>query len=50
MTCCGISQSVAFPNPNDVIDHRTRDYRSTLDNKISPVNLINHANNHNTFR
>jgi hypothetical protein len=32
-----------------VIDHRTRGTRITLDNTSAPVNLINHANNHNKF-
>ena len=50
MTKRGISQSIVRPNLNDVIDHRTRENRSNLDNYSSPVNLINHANNHNTFR
>ena len=49
MTRCGISQSIARPNLNDVIHHRTRENRITLDNNNAPVELISHANNHNIF-
>jgi len=50
MKRCGISHSIIRSNLNDVIDHLILENLITLDYNSAPVNLINHANNYNTFR